>query len=497
MAFAALVSRGGRVVAYDAFRDMAYTHGILRGELGRDPTLPGLPAWYPPGYPLVFAAVARVTGAPVVTVFGTSLYWLSWLNPVALYLLARRSLGRANAWWSLAFVGLGSMWWLMHAAVPVPSTQGVSLGLLTWLAWLAAKDRPWPAAAMTGVVGAAAMVVHPLCGGLAITGILIHGALAPVLTASEPGRGAAARSVLSRSLLATIVCVALAIPLVGPALSGPVLNDAPRHWFSPALHDPRYALQSHVPLVPIFGIFGLGLLSRDWLNHGWLVAAAGVALLGQLVGYAAHDLGWKVPYLIPHEFQWHFQLLLGIAAVVGWRRVIQLMHRVPRIRAVPPGAISGILLLAALGPALRYRSEAEAFPMRLDASWAGLLRLGDWISERTPPGAIIAADPTYAYYLAGLTGRRAQLVPEGHLNPRVDPAPRIEVLSTLMQTGDPAVFEAARERLPVNYVLHVPTTSAQLAALHERYRGWSIVEEIPLPETTLVFLHVRGRMLAP
>ena len=74
LAFAFAVGRGGPLVAYDAFRDMAYAHGILAGGLGRDPTLAGLPAWYPPGAPLAFAWAARLTGVPVVTLYATSVY---------------------------------------------------------------------------------------------------------------------------------------------------------------------------------------------------------------------------------------------------------------------------------------------------------------------------------------------------------------------------------------------------------------------------------------
>ena len=66
MVFAALVSRGHLVTAYDSFRDMAYSHGILRGELGKDPTLPGYAAWYPAGQPMVWAAISRLTGVPVL-----------------------------------------------------------------------------------------------------------------------------------------------------------------------------------------------------------------------------------------------------------------------------------------------------------------------------------------------------------------------------------------------------------------------------------------------
>src|SRR5262245_36793402 len=110
-AFVVWAGQGRLVFAYDVFREMAYAHGIARGHLRADPSLPGQAAWYPPGNPMFMAAAATLTRIPLTTLYGTSVYWLQWVLPVLLFLLVRGSWGRFTAWLALPFVFLGSNWW--------------------------------------------------------------------------------------------------------------------------------------------------------------------------------------------------------------------------------------------------------------------------------------------------------------------------------------------------------------------------------------------------
>ena len=86
---------------------------------------------------------------------------------------------------------------------------------------------------------------------------------------------------------------------------------------------------------PLWGALAI----RDWRQQGWLATWFALGTLGMLLGYAAHDLHWNVPWLIPHEFQWHVQLALGLAAAFGITRIAARITTLRAARAMrAPGA---------------------------------------------------------------------------------------------------------------------------------------------------------------
>ena len=479
------------VTTYDSFRDMAYSHAILRGELGRDPVLPGLAAWYPPAGPILFAAMARLTGWSVPVAYATSIYWLNWLIPVSIYLVARSTWGRAVALWSLPMVGLGSLWWSTHGALPITSIQGVALGLLALRLWMRAELASWPWALAAGLAAAVALVFHPICGGLAVLAVVVHG----LLLAMSPGRGRPGVPA-RQALIVVAVSAACSLPVLAPILAGPVLNEAPRHWFAPELHDVRYALQAHVPVVPVLGLLGMWLSIRDRERAGWVAAYAAAALLGTAAGYLAHDLGWPIPYLIPHEFQWHLQLALCITAAAALPGAADALRKLVTDHEDRRGFASVVLALLAVGPSLWSVRGAYASMIRLDDPSFGPAALARWCTERGYSSGILAAEPEVCFYLSGLCGIRAQLVPAGHMNPRVAWEPRAEDMRTLLTTRSESTLSSVLQRVPVDYLLQIPRDSSQYALLVHRYDTWSVLDRVPLPDSTLFMYRVqatRGR----
>jgi len=442
LAFATWVGEGGPLVAYDAFRDMAYAHGILAGGLGRDPTLPGLPAWYPPGEPLAFACLSRLSGVPVVTLFATSVYWLGWAAPLAIFWLARRAWGRMAAWLALPCVLLGSYWWLVHAAMPMPSVQAVALALATMIAWNEAARADgmvavrWLLAAV--LLAALTMWVHPLCGAFAIGSIALQGVLSPWLARHDAGTRARAL----RALAVAGGGAVLSFPVLAQALLARGVNDAPRNWFAPELHEAAFALHAYTPLVWVAGLAGLATAWRSWREHGWLVAWFALGVIGMLLGYAGHDLHGRLPWTLPHEFQWHAQLALTLAAAFGIATLATRLARRGRGPVSGTARAAWALALAALavGPGAFHLADAGRFVIRLDAPWQAFIHVADAVAAATPEGAAVAAPPETSYFLAGLTGRSAVALPAGHTNPAVDPFARAADVESLLTTHDDARF---------------------------------------------------------
>lgn len=496
LAFAYVVAHGGRATCYDAFRDMAYGQGILRGQPWADPTLPGYPAWYPPGSAMFFALLSWLTRVPVPDLYATSIYWLGWINPVALYLLVRAHWGRGAALLSLPMVLLGSYWWLVHAALPMPSVQGVALGLLTLLAWQRARAGGWGWVVACGVLGALAFWHHPVCAGAALGAIAVQGLFGPWLASTQEGRPAGAG--LARFALASRAAIVLA---VGTALSAPLLlrqltlarvGSAPHHWYAPELQDPRFALHTASPLIVPLGLLGLFWAFREWRRSGWLVGYFLFGLAGELAGYLGHDLRWPVPWLLPHEFQWHEQLALSIAAAAATFRCAHLLAarlRPERRAFARAGAVLGIGLLT-LGPALPGLQVADSYLTHFDQRWKSTLATAAWVRRATPAASVFVCSPEAGFLLAGLTGRQCIALPLGHMNPASNPEARLADLGELVTTRDETTFLRLARRYGAGYLLLDPALAAS-GGMDGIYSGWRSLERMPVPEDAVPVYRIR------
>jgi hypothetical protein len=489
-----LVSRGERVFAYDTFRDLAYAENILRGRIWADPTLPGLTWWYAPGNPMLIAAAAAITRRTVADLYGYSLFWLNWLNPVLLYLLVRSAWNRTTGLVALPIVWLGSYWWLTHAIVPMPSIQGLALNLAGLLAWHRSAGSRWRWPLLTGLLAALSLWHHPLCGTVLLAAILGHAALAAVLRRGEGATRGPDRFLLLRR---AAVVAGTALVLAGPLLVHLVRlerhNLEPYHWFAPELHDPRFAAHLHAPLVVPLGLVGIWLVLRTMPAAAWVVVYFAVGLAGQAVGYAAHDWGWPIPYLIPHEFQWHGQLAFTICAAVAavWlaERAASRVRRAASRSAARVAVLLGLVLLA-VGPAIPRIGAAGSQLIRFDERWAQTLELSAWVREHTPFDATFACPPALGYFLASLTGRKCLALPPGHMNPAADAEARIADLRTMLTTAGQDTFVALARRYRATYLLTVPAPGSS-AATQAFYADWKCLEPANLSDSTTLIYRIR------
>lgn len=484
MAIAAAIAAGYPTIHFDTLRDMAYAQNILRGRVWADPMLAGQTWWYPPGNPLLFAGLSRLTGRSIVDLYPSGIFWLNALNPVMLYLLVRvATRSRTAGVLALPMVGLGSCWWLTHAAAALPGIQGVALNLGGLMLWHRAQRGGWSWLLATGLVIGLAFWHHPLCGAVLTLAIAMHGAICAAWPAAE--EAAHRLAVLGRAAVASVIGLALGAPILAHLMTLPRLNPAPFAWFGPELHDPRFALHAHAPLVVPIGLLGAWALWRALPGARWLVAYLLVGLAGETAGYLGHDLRWPVPYTLPHEFQWHEQLALGIAAAFGTVWLARKARGAARWVA-----LAGIAL-AALGPAVADLRSADFELIHLDARWRSSLQSAAWIRTHLPDDAIIACHPDAAYTMAGLTGRKTVALPEGHMNPAVDAQRRYADLGVMLTTPDPQQFQTVATTYGVTHLMALPQPGLA-AAVRQTYARWPILEPLDSGDSTVLVYRVRS-----
>jgi len=275
------------------------THGILRGELPPGGPYQGLPAYYPPGFPMLLAAVSRIASITVPT--ATLILGLAWLPvlPLATFALAGHVAGKRDVA-------------LLAAALTV-FAGAFDFG----------DDRLW--------VNSLFLVGHqfyPLFPRDVVFGLLPLGVLAFLRALdSERGWGWA---VVAGGLLGA--CALIQVQLLLPIPLALLIAAA-----AAAIVDPSRRRQAIVALVVTGGLTALAI--APWLLEivTTIRRNGGVALDSADTLLPARFSFWDYP----REFGLLLPLALAGAGVV----LIHLRHRDPSVSGISPGRPESPLVL--------------------------------------------------------------------------------------------------------------------------------------------------------
>jgi hypothetical protein len=502
--YVAHVTGGHRMVLYDTFRDMAWAENIRAGRIWADPALPNQPYWYAPGNPLLMAGIATVTRLPVVDVYGYSALWCNALIPLLLYLLVWVAWDRMTAIIAVPAVFLGSYWWLSHAVAAIPAIQGVALNLAGLWAWhrcvltssSAGADGPdsrrttWTWPLLAGLILSLCTWYHPLCGIMLAGAIFLHA----VFNAAVPAASRATASHRARTRFALVQRMAV-IAAVAAALTGPLIvhmlalqtrNPAAIRYFSPELTKPEYYAHARTPLLVPCALLGVWRIARKQPQALWIVAYLFVGLVGQGAGYLGRWPDSHVPFLLPHEFQWHGQLAAGVCGAVGIASLARtLADRAPwapwapsaRRRKITSALYAALLGALVVGPGLRGLADADRYLIDLDRLLAETRDVRTWIVANTSLDAVFVCPSETAYRIvSGMTGRKCIVLPTHQINPGVDLHQRRADVSTMLETDDPQVFAALARRYDATHLLVMSDSPNATQAARARYAAWPCLE---------------------
>ena len=489
-------------VVYDTFRDAAGAENVLAGRWFCDPMTAGQTYWYAPLGSVVFAAVSRVTGQPPLTAYATSILWFNLLLPIGWYALARCCWGWREGVAAVPLIWLGSRWWSFHVAMPMTSTQGVVLSMGVLLAWLASlrRRRRWSVA--VGVLLAGCAWYHTLSGLIAAAAVGFHAlAGAESSAAGAPGRTTGRRrEARLRVLIVAAVCAPLVAPLAWHLLRLPVVNPAPIEYLSTLLRKPEFALQTRAWLILPLAVAGLLPVCKRLHHPGGVIVGYGlVSLVGQGWGYVRVLGDVPVPVLIPHEFQWNFQIAVGLLAANGAARIAAWVAGCIERRA-PGTRVSHALLMLPVIVLVLQEDGAPAF-RRKSIHWrpttlsVGRATAVDWIRRNTSIDDVFLASASENYLLvAARTGRKIVFAPEGHANIAVSAERRARDHQRMLRTAGPAELRELLTAYRVRYILLVQRD----LGCWDRWRSWAFFDPVFGAESrSLTILRVRPEVLEP
>ena len=459
-------------VGDDSYRDTAYVENILEGRVLEDPSMPGLSWWYAPGGPLFFAAISRVTGVAPIPLYSSSILWLNVWIPIGIFLVVRLYWDRAVGVAALLMVWLGSRWWQTHMAMPLPSVQGLVLVLLALAVWRAAIGRGYGWSIVLGFVLATCTWHHILSGAIVSAAIGLH-ALSWAISVPSAGR----YGPFKRALVAGGVCGVLVSPLAWHLLTTPWRNS-PHSYVAQELGCLDFAVHAATPMVIPLAVTGIVLIARRLAGAGsWVLSYLVVGLAGQGTVYLRRWLGIPLPILLPHEFQWHGQFAVGVLAGVGLVGVSRLVVRrlqTRTLRGVASTIVASLLVVAVIAP-----DGGRAWE-RIDDYWHSgrcspdVQATMEWIRRNSEITDVFVCRYIPAYYeVAGRTGRKLILMPEGRANFAADVQQRRRDLYRLEMTQDPQEFvDIAVKRYGARFVYIVEEESRLL----ERWLQWECFE---------------------
>ncbi|MBN2735356.1 MAG: glycosyltransferase family 39 protein [Spirochaetales bacterium] len=393
-----------RPMTSDIYRDIAYATGVMNGRpIFEDPTIKGEYIWYPPLNPLIMALISRITGLSVFTIYAYSVFLANLAIPILFYLLIAELLGKRMAFFSSLLMVI-MPWVNTHFfSMVLTSVHGVAvmLAVLLYFSKLHKKGMPLLGSTILGLLTGLALLHHSL-SGLILYGSLFIFISLDILVYKHFDKW--------KSFLAALVIpVIVWAPYWIPNLFRAKLNPSPLTHLAIELMDPEFALFIPnvilFPLTVVFLITGIIYAIRRFHRSQYrlLLIILALVTLGQLPGYIrflgergplwARGLA-SFPVLIPHEFQWFFQLFALPMIVLGFWLIFQYVskNRFNFLKYI-------LLALFALPGIMAMPVQYSKFFMSYSPDVYYCPVYVKWINENTPKDAVImSSNVIMSYY---------------------------------------------------------------------------------------------------
>ena len=442
---------------YDTYRDIACGQSILNGNsIFRDPAVKGQFIWYPPLNALVMAMISRISGASLFTLYAYSPLVINYSIPILFYIFIMLSIGKRCAFW--ATLSLAVMPWLkthlFSMAMPSIHSFAVVLTILIIFYLFLKKGLTDFRSAIMGILAGLCLLHHSISGLILVSAISLYTA-AVAITEKKP--------VLFRQLLIILgISGLLWGPFIIPNLLKPKLNYLPIRYFAPELTDLKFVLfYPNKYLFVFFILFFLAGLTRFIKNikkpeSQLILSIIIVTVGGQVLGYLNHlsvvfpktfHLFGHIPYLVPHEFQWYFQLFGLIIISDGF---LYLGEKYLKNKEGYTAAIFSLLVVPAYAVSFK---DFLRYP--INQTTAEPPKFIRWVENNTAVNSVFLLSNNHLPYfiLQPYTARPIIYQGPGHMNYNVDVRKRLYDKYFLLYQATLQEFQALAKKYEIEYIL--------------------------------------------
>lgn len=455
----------------DLFREGALAQSLADGHLLKDPYYLGEWSWYPPLVPGLVAAISKVTGSPVPTVYAQAGAYLNLLGPLLFAALAARLFGPLASLVALT-VFLYRVPRGPSGATPFYSTLlysgnfAMALFFLTLLAYVAFPERSRTRYVLTGVALGLTLLGH--AGPFVVLVVLF---LVELTRDATRDPRAAVRDFALLFGAAALAATPLLVSIVGHYHLR-ILNPVPAHWIAWAATATAMGRQvdrgTWAAVAALAVLWVKGPRRAAWVVTAWVASAA--ALVAHSFAATAYD--WRT--IVPrHHLTVYLRvvqpLLIGYGAWALWSLARSWMERSARFtRVIAVSTRESARWAAMVGGALVIVLVALPGQMRRDGplgtgiiSRATVEEAADayrWMRSALRPDDVVLATDDRALMVVGPAGAKVVALEALFANLYVDNARRTlarDEMFAALRRGDEAAFETLADEYSVTHVLWV------------------------------------------
>ncbi len=442
----------------DVYRDVAYARNVLNGNsILQDPAIKGMPLWYPPLNPLIMAGISKITGLSLFTLYNYSPLFINVFIPILFYLFCFFMFNYKIAFFS--FLAISIMPWLRISLFTfgMPSIHAFSVILFLLIIFIKFyKNVLSPAKSIIiGILLGFSFLFHSPSALIIYSSIIIFILIKKVALKSNER----IYSILIMILLPLIIWSPYCIPNIFTKK----LNPEPLQYFSPLLMDFNWVL--YIPnqylciLFAVFMLYGFFKLSKKLEDPNILLLfiIILITIIGQILGYI-HVINWqniriisiikKLPYLVPYEFQWYFQLFIIPVIIYGFFELSKLLVKEKHI------VFSYIILFILIMPGFFSLFEANKVKTKYKGSYKPSPYI-DWIMENTDKNSVFLVSNVQLNFfdLQPHTARKIIFHSAGHMNFNVDVKSREIDNDKLLRYVDINDFSRIAKKYDLEYLL--------------------------------------------
>lgn len=452
-----------QALAVDTYRDIATAQNLLNGNsIFDDPAIKGEFIWYPPLNPAFFALISRITGVDLFKLYAFTPLTIMFFVPLFFFFFIQALFDKKTAFLSVFLIPV--MPWLVtyFFTLTIPSLHAFAL-IIPYLTYFVNSHKKGFSIRNTLILGiwGGILFLHHTPSALIIYGSVFASLFIDFIFLKNKHKTLDLLFILAVPLV-------MWMPYVLPNLLKPKVNLAPLIYFDDKVKNPEFALYAPNAFTWLFTLaafisgFIINLKSiKEKKSLLLLYCIIATSIIGQILAYSHALAQWQprlfgflknLPILLPHEFQWFFQLFILPLIACGFIHIFQ-VHEIKKKVTIVTTVIFALVYL--LPPYLSFPYKITMEIEKGVMTKENEPEYTKWIAANTDPNAVFLTSNFFLsyFYIQPYTARKIINQLEAHTSFNIDIFERRRDSDIMLRQADLNSFKLMAEIYDIDYVI--------------------------------------------